>query len=195
MKIVWLAIALMLLSGMTVITAAYACGGEEAEGKCSNHAKDEGHSMSDAATTVVACTEGESHTKCEGHPEGECSGHDEGEEHAKGKCSGHDECEGHAKGELHGMMENLSDEQRATVHAKIKAMRAEGATHEQIRVAVKEMLQETAEAKVQATEEKTAASPDAQKGNGNGRSWVTKAVFAVGHTFKAVAGALVGIFS
>jgi hypothetical protein len=174
-KIVWLAIALTLLAGITIITNAYACGDVECEG----HSEGE-------------CSH---HDKCEGHPEGECSGHAEGEEHAKGKCSGHGEGEGHAKGERHGMMKNLSDEQRAAVHAKIKAMRAEGATHAQIRVAVKEMLKEAAEARVQATEEKPAASLDVQKGNGNGRSWVTKAVFAVGHTFKAVAGAVVGIFS
>jgi len=197
MKIVWLAIALMLLSGMTVTAAAYACGGEESEGKCSNHAKDEGHSMSDGEATVqpVAYTEGESHAKCKGHPEGECSGHAEGEEHAKGKCSGHDEGEEHAEGEGHSMMKNLSDEQRTAVHAKIKAMRAEGATHEQIRAAMKEMLKENAEAKAKATEVKPAASPDVQKGNGNGRSWLTKAAFGVGHAFKAVAGAVVGIFS
>ena len=93
-----------------------------------------------------------------------------------------------------GMMKNLSDEQRATVHAQIKAMRAEGATHAQIRATVKEMLKEDTEAK-EVNEVKPAASPDVQKGNGNGRSWLTQAVFGVGHTLKAVAGAVVGIFS
>ena len=200
MKIVWLAIALMLLSGMTVITAAYACEGEEGEGhpegECSNHAKGEGYSMADGEATVqpVAYAEGESHAKGEGHPEGECSGRAEGEGHAKGEV--HPEGEGHAKGEgMMGMMKNLSDEQRATVHAKIKAMRAEGSTHAQIRATVKEMLKEDTEAKAQATEVKPAASPDVQKGHSNGRSWLTKAVFGVSNTFKAVAGAVVGIFS
>lgn len=206
-KIVWLAIALMLLSGMTVITAAYACESEEGEGhpegECSNHAKGEGYSMSAAGTTVlpVAYAEGESHAKGEGHPEGECSGHAEGEGHAKGEghpegeCSGHGEGEGHAKGEGHSAMKNLSDEQRAAVHAKIKAMKAEGATHAEIRAAVKEMLKEDTEAKVQATEDEQAASPDVQKENGNGRNWLTKTVFAIGYIFKAFAGAVVGILS
>lgn len=200
-KIVWLAIALMLLAGMTVIAAAYACEGEEGEGhpegKCS-HAKGEGYSMSNAMTTVlpVAYAEGESHAKGEGHPEGECSGHAEGEGHPEGECSGHSEGEGHAKGEgMMGMMKNLSSEQQAAVHAKIKAMKAEGVTHAQIRATVQEMLKEDTEAKAQATEVKPAASPDVQKGNGNGRSWLTKGVFAVGYTFKAFAGAVVGIFS
>jgi len=188
MKIVWLAIALMLLSGMTVITAAYACEGEEGEGHpeggCSNHAKGEGYSMSDGEATVqpVAYAEGDSHAEGEGHPEGECSGHGEGEGHAEGEG-------------MMGMMKNLSGEQQTAVHTKVKAMRAEGATHAQIRAAVKEMLKEDAEAKAQATEEKPAASPDVQKGNGNGRSWLTQAVFGAGHAFKAVAGAVVSVFS
>jgi hypothetical protein len=162
-KIVWLAIALMLLVGMTIITAAYACGSKE----------------------------------CKGHSEGECSGHVECEGHTKSDCPEHDESEEHAKDECHmaGMMKNLSDEQCAAVHATIKAMKAEGATYEQIHVAVKEMAKGNAEAKAEASEVEAIASSDAHKENCSGRNWLTKTVFAVGHAFKTVAGAVVGIFS
>jgi hypothetical protein len=162
-KIVWLAIALMLLAGTTIITAAYACGSKE----CKGHSEGE-------------CSE---HVACEGHSEGECSGHDESEEHAKDKCH------------MAGMMKNLSDEQCAAVHAKIKAMKAEGATYEQIHIAVKEMVEGNSEAKAQASEVKPVTSSDAHKENCSGRNWITKTVFAVGHAFKTVAGAVVGIFS
>ena len=169
-KIVWLAIVLMLLAVMTIITTAYACEGEgcegHPEGECSHHAKCEGH------------TEEE----CSNHAEGECSGH--GEEHAKGECHG-----------VVGMMKNLSSEQRIAVHAKIKAMRAEGATHEQIRAATEKMLKEVAESKIQTQEAKPAVSPDIQKGNSNERSWLAKTVSGVGYAFKAVTRAIAGIFS
>jgi hypothetical protein len=174
-KIVWLAIALMLLAGTTIVTAAYACGSEEckghSEGECSNHDKCAGHKEE-------ACS---GHAACEGHSEGECSGHDESAEHAKGECHG-----------MAGMMKNLSDEQCAAVHATIKAMKAEGATYEQIHVAVKEMVEGNAEAKA---EVEVVACSDAHKENCSGRNWLTKTVFAVGHAFKTVAGAVVGIFS
>jgi hypothetical protein len=90
------------------------------------------------------------------------------------------------------MMKNLSGEQRVAVHAKIKAMRAEGATNAQISAAVKEMLKEDAETKAQAA---AATFPDVRKGNGNRRSWLAKTVSAIGHTFKAAASAVAGIFS
>jgi len=170
-KIVWLAVALMLVAGMTIIADAYACGGGEceghSEGKCSHQ------------------------DKCDEHSEGECSGREECGEHAKGECAGHGE--EHAKGERHHTMKNLSSEQRVAVHAKIKSMRAEGATQEQIHVAVKEMLKENT--KVQATEVKTATSSEVKKKCSHKRSWFAKAAFSVGHTFKVVAGAFVGIFS
>ena len=197
-KTVWLAIALMLFVGIATIAAVYASQGHEPdseacrkaheEGKC---AKDgEGHAKGATFQKASLSTEGESHAKGEGHPERECSGHAEGEEHAKGE---HAEGEGHANGMM-GMMKNLSDEQRAAVHAKIKAMKAEGATHAQISTAVKEMLKEDAQAKAQATEDKPAASPDVPKANGKGRIGVVKAVFGVGHAFKSAASAVAGIF-
>jgi hypothetical protein len=94
-----------------------------------------------------------------------------------------------------GMMKNLSDEQRTAVHAKIKAMKAEGATYEQIHIVVKEMVKGNAEAKAEALEVEAIASSDTHKEDCSGRNWLTKTVFAVGHAFKTVAGAVVGIFS
>ena len=93
-----------------------------------------------------------------------------------------------------GMMKNLSDEQRTAIHAKAKAMKAEGATHAEIRAAMQEMVKGDAEATTtQAIEEKPAKSTE--KGNGNRHNWLTRVVFSVGGGFKAVAGAIVGVFS
>ncbi len=62
--------------------------------------------------------------------------HVEGEGHAEGECSG--------EGGRNGMMKNLnlSDEQQAAIKEKVEAMKAEGATHEEIHAAVGEMLKE-----------------------------------------------------
>lgn len=86
----------------------------------------------------------------------------EEEGHAEGECSG--------KGGRNGMMKNLnlSDEQQAAIKEKVEAMKAEGATHEEIHAAVGEMLKEYGIEFADSHEEGAGhAEGEGHKGNGH----------------------------
>jgi len=128
-KVLLILIAVSFTIGVVGLSTAQACGDKDEGkhphdgGKCS-HAKGEESSYAPKATgaglRLVSYTS-EEDEEAETHP------------HPEGKCT-------HAEGEGHAMMKNLKTEQKAAISQKVEAMKAEGATDEQIRAVVREML-------------------------------------------------------